>query len=277
MRVLDGQSAISFTPAGLWEQMKGMTTGLQFLHEMDVTGDKWFDGKMYHMDLKPSNILVLHDHENKEQPAYTMKIADFGLSTYKKWPKFSESRLEDDPKHAAIGIYAPPPSNVSPGYDIFSLGTIFSEIAVFDVCGFQAVQKYRERRRNDTNNRPNFHYHPHETARGLKTSVKKEHEDLLVAVSNGRRSSGPSSADWQKRYYTPAFFAFVQDEMLHAEEKSRKSAKKVVQFIQRCLDDCARGVPSQTQSWDLWSETRNGLLKARALTISPPDKPEYRL
>lgn len=76
------------------------SNGLAYLHGQSVTGEQLLNGKMYHRDLKPSNILIVDG---------IMKIADFGLSQYKPNPKLSNSQFIGGSKHAALGVYAPPP------------------------------------------------------------------------------------------------------------------------------------------------------------------------
>ncbi|KAJ1256763.1 hypothetical protein BS78_K312800 [Paspalum vaginatum] len=93
--------------------IKGICEGLNYLHN----GSK--DNHMYHLDLKPANILL---DENM-----TPKIADFGLSRL-----FGTTQTHVTKNFRGTPGYVPPEyidkRQISEKYDIFSLGVIIIEI-----------------------------------------------------------------------------------------------------------------------------------------------------
>jgi serine/threonine protein kinase len=86
-------------------------SGLEFLHDSDIV----------HRDIKPGNILLKNDG--------TVKLGDFGAA------QIIEHVEEDVPKFkAGTVLYAPPEmhiyhADITPAYDIWSLGVTFHEMA----------------------------------------------------------------------------------------------------------------------------------------------------
>lgn len=109
----------------LWKQFSGVTNALHCIISYNVS-DPTSDGSFYgfHFDLKPENILVQDDN--------SFVIFDFGQVTFKKVGGMSSRVIENGSSDA----FAPPEINnlntkQNGKYDIWSLGCIFVEIAIF--------------------------------------------------------------------------------------------------------------------------------------------------
>lgn len=126
------------------EEMLGVAEALSFIHN-DLKTEDSRPVIACHMDLKPENILIMKDNFS---PKFTWKIADFGLSYFRR----KESKLELPPI-PEFRTYQPPEcqSNILQprSYDIWSLGCIFSECAAWLIKGSDAIQNFAEDRLND--------------------------------------------------------------------------------------------------------------------------------
>ncbi|XP_037425029.1 putative receptor-like protein kinase At4g00960 [Triticum dicoccoides] len=103
--------------ATTYKIIKGTCEGLHYLHKGRGEGDY-----IYHLDLKPDNILLDKD--------MIPKIADFGLSRL-----FGESRTYEtsSARRGSLGFMAPEYINngaISPQNDVFSLGVIIFYLLV---------------------------------------------------------------------------------------------------------------------------------------------------
>lgn len=126
------------------KEMVGLSMALSYLHNDLVDQDS---GPMigWHMDLKPENILVWNGSSASN---FTWKISDFGVSRLK--PKGSILEL---PPHPGLGTYEPPECQLnlpqSQACDIWSLGCILLECAVWLRVGSDAIEAFAEDRLND--------------------------------------------------------------------------------------------------------------------------------
>ncbi|OAL49069.1 kinase-like protein [Pyrenochaeta sp. DS3sAY3a] len=193
--ILNGNnSSVPFTSPDLWQQICGLARGLEYLHGKRVCGGAQ-GGRMFHLDLKPSNVLIV----NK-----TMKIADFGLSNYKPDPQLNSSRVSGSLRHDGALAYSPPSGKVDDKYDVYSLGAIFSEVACMDIGEAHRVAKYRDRRKADLDERPEeaseqFFY---PATQRLKNSVQKEHLELCKEIKRaGKRPSNTSQSHWKQEFF----------------------------------------------------------------------------
>jgi serine/threonine protein kinase len=209
---LEGAINLTYNSRDLWDQVHGLASGLKYLHGDKVHGSKQEDETMCHLDLKPSNILVVN---------MVMKISDFGLSEYRTGPVF-ESILFGNSRHEGAQVYAPParPGPPSDKIDVHSLGAIISEITCYDIGGAHEVTRYRDGsrrdhlpgRRQEQDNSIRFYYP--DTFK-LKESIIDQHKRLLDATNpNADTELGANLDQWQERFYEQGPFRLIE-RMLH--------------------------------------------------------------
>ncbi|TKW15106.1 hypothetical protein SEVIR_5G209500v4 [Setaria viridis] len=128
---LEGQSLdkhLSNEPCGLdwyicYKIIRGICEGLQYLH-------KGLEHPIYHLDLKPTNIL-LNDH-------MIPRIGGFGLSLF---DSLETNNISEDME---TSVYMPPEyidkQQISPKFDVFSLGVIIIQI----MAGKESYSKYAD-------------------------------------------------------------------------------------------------------------------------------------
>ncbi|KAJ5867576.1 hypothetical protein N7534_002129 [Penicillium rubens] len=145
---------------------RGLARGLEFLHNgmRTAEGDRIV---CYHMDLKPSNILVFLENVGDKQ-GFVWKISDFGMSRLKLKSRREETDFDSwfvrfqQPRDVSAsatynrrgdgGTYLGPES-LSPhramrtANDIWSLGCVLSIVFAYLEEGSSGVERYRERRR----------------------------------------------------------------------------------------------------------------------------------
>ncbi|KAL8785702.1 MAG: hypothetical protein Q9195_008525 [Heterodermia aff. obscurata] len=126
------------------EQMAGIASALSYLHTGVVAKDSR-PMLGFHMDLRPDNILIMGDAGSR---IGSWKISDFGLSHIRP------AGLETDlPPHAGLGTYEAPECQLnlstSQTSDIWSLGCIFAECAIWMLHGSVAIDTFAEDRLKD--------------------------------------------------------------------------------------------------------------------------------
>ncbi|CAI7603511.1 unnamed protein product [Penicillium glandicola] len=143
---------------------RGLARGLEFLHNgmRTAEGDTMV---CYHMDLKPSNILVFLERVGDTQE-YVWKISDFGMSRLRLRSRREETNFDSwfvrlqrprDSLDSATyntrneGTYIGPES-LSPhrtmrtANDVWSLGCVLSVVFTYLEEGSSGVEEYQERR-----------------------------------------------------------------------------------------------------------------------------------
>ncbi|KAH7094940.1 kinase-like domain-containing protein [Paraphoma chrysanthemicola] len=259
---LNGSDKVQFSSQELWTQAQGLASGLAYLHGRKVKGGRQENETLYHLDLKPSNILIVNN---------TMKISDFGLSDYKEFPRMSESILVGDSKHAGVRVYAPP-SRAGPEsdrYDVYSLATILSEIASYDVGKTDRVVKYRKSRKCDgQSNEGSIHFY-YSTTGKTKQSVLEEHRKILQAVEESTASLAETELDrWQEAFYHLSLFELLE-QMLHVSEAERPTALEAVSKLDSQIHQASRALRgSEPYAIDIWESTVKGTVP---VTAKPPD------
>ncbi|KAK3942690.1 hypothetical protein QBC46DRAFT_425116 [Diplogelasinospora grovesii] len=142
----------------LWRELRNLVAGLRFFHNLEKSERKLLRG--VHQDLKPSNIFVFREGDELTY-RYRFKIGDLGLSSLK-----SDHDLHTDNK--STKMYGPPEltntrSNFEPlnegvswAADIWSLGCIFFETAVWTVLGDRGRDRFFQERMQDTQQLPSL-------------------------------------------------------------------------------------------------------------------------
>ncbi|KAF7543273.1 hypothetical protein G7Z17_g10871 [Cylindrodendrum hubeiense] len=149
---------------------EGLSGGLNFLHTKMQTSDRTEDLVCYHMDLKPSNILVFRDTTHDPE-GFIWKLSDFGMSRVKirrgrsevekdfnTWFKLRNDNPESTPSatinRRGEGTYLAPesklsgPSMKSPS-DVWSLGCVLSVLFAYLEEGKAGVESYQRERNNN--------------------------------------------------------------------------------------------------------------------------------
>ncbi|KAJ5165156.1 uncharacterized protein N7500_006986 [Penicillium coprophilum] len=155
----------TITKTDMINSARGLAGGLDFLHNgmRTAEGDRIV---CYHMDLKPSNILVYLETVNDKQE-FVWKISDFGMSRLKLKSRREETDFDSwfvrfqQPKDASTsatynrrgdGSTYLGPESLSPhramrkANDVWSLGCILSIVFTFLEEGSSGVREYREKR-----------------------------------------------------------------------------------------------------------------------------------
>jgi serine/threonine protein kinase len=265
---LEGTTSLTYFSQDLWNQVQGLASGLKYLHGEKVHGLEQENENMYHMDLKPSNILIV----NK-----VMKIADFGLSELGQ--PSSESILFGDSKHEGAQVYAPPARRGLPSdkIDIYSLGAIISEIACYDIGGAKEVTLYRDERKKDrlsndllgSDSSIRFYY-PDTFA--MKKSVIRQHKRLLDATNPTGGTQIEGALDqWQETFYEQGPFRLIE-KMLHPVETERPTAIEVEAELDLHIRQASRAI--RGSGIDIWEVAVNG---TRLLKTKPPSRAVDRL
>ncbi|KAG4255639.1 serine/threonine protein kinase [Fusarium proliferatum] len=195
----------------------GLADGLEFLHSKMTTsgGDRLV---CYHMDLKPSNILVfLHEPRTEgigtKYRDYGMiwKLSDFGLSrvTTKTKPEKNlnslfERRLIDQSSQASStqnyrgnGTFLPREARdhgkvMDHKIDIWSFGCIISVIFTYMEEGYVALGRYGESRLKYNNKKFDVFYQENRFNRGasLNDAVRSQHTKLIEAAKKRNAAEG---------------------------------------------------------------------------------------
>ncbi|KAH7308564.1 kinase-like domain-containing protein [Stachybotrys elegans] len=142
-----GRSPYSFdTIRNMWSGFIGLAKALEVVHHH-------YSLKAVHQDLKPSNILVFPNSKSHSAYAYTLKIADFGACRTPLVPSITTI-----PGTRASRTYTPPELHlndtvrysVDEGVDMWAMGCILIETAVWISFGEQGRQDFRDMRMKET-------------------------------------------------------------------------------------------------------------------------------
>ncbi|KAF4948196.1 hypothetical protein FGADI_9824 [Fusarium gaditjirri] len=194
----------------------GLADGLEFLHSGMTTagGDRLV---CYHMDLKPSNILVfLHEPRKQgtgtEKRDYGMvwKLSDFGLSRVKTKTKpeknldslFERKFIEQSSQASPTenfrrnGTYLPIEAQdqgktMDQKSDIWSLGCIISVLFTYMEEGYSALDRYSHSRLK-YNKELDVFFQQNKSNRGaaLNEAVKSQHTKLIEAAKEQKATEG---------------------------------------------------------------------------------------
>ncbi|KAI1457063.1 kinase-like domain-containing protein [Annulohypoxylon moriforme] len=200
----------------LWKQVLQLGNALAYQHKIPYRGeDKEVFG--WHQDIKPSNILVTNGPNG-----VVFKLADFGLSHFRTLDLNVEDILDWD--SFGTRIYGAPESfigetsvneveaKVGQGVDVWSLGCVYSEIAVWSAFGFPRLERYRQTRERETRNIPGLIY----------VGCFHNGRDVLSAVNSHHSIIG-----MQSKYSAPKRVISLIYSML-LEKETRLTSQEVV-------------------------------------------------
>ncbi|KAI4172942.1 MAG: hypothetical protein LQ343_003229 [Gyalolechia ehrenbergii] len=175
-----------------WERFLEITRGLVLIHGRAPPDAQMGDAILlgWHQDIKPKNILVCRNPDPSSKYDHIFKLADLGLSHFKMHVGASHSVTDQDTSgtrtygapevHRNHRIRSDLHLDIKQGVDIWSMGCVISEIAVWLVHGYQYLLEYRRRRsaefRRKSADSPTDCFHD---GRGsVLDVVKKIHHDL---------------------------------------------------------------------------------------------------
>ncbi|KAL8714967.1 MAG: hypothetical protein Q9225_006475 [Loekoesia sp. 1 TL-2023] len=175
-----------------WERFLEVTRGLAVIHGRAPTDARMEDAILlgWYQDVKPKNILVCQNRNPSSKYDHTFKLADLGLSHFKMHVRASHSVTDLDT--FGTRTYGAPEVHRNPrrlaslhldakqGVDIWSMGCVLSEVAVWLVHGYQYLGKYRRRRsaefHKQSGENPTNCFH--DGCGNVLDLVKKTHKDL---------------------------------------------------------------------------------------------------
>ncbi|EEU42890.1 uncharacterized protein NECHADRAFT_84215 [Fusarium vanettenii 77-13-4] len=144
----------------IWNAFSGVLEGLHHLHLAAI--DTGF--QTIHQDIKPENLLVSKPASSQSYDI-GLVIIDFGYSHTKVLTTGQDAWGID--LHGGQVYGAPEASHhadytrlgrtpITPKVDIWSLGCVMSEAAIWIKCGWQGLEKYRKNRVAETRTLPRF-------------------------------------------------------------------------------------------------------------------------
>lgn len=231
-----------FSPSTLrWmlEQFHGIADGLQHIHQSlnsphDTRGEEEAGGTLCgrHGDIKPQNILWFRENDGCKV-GDVWKISDFGLA------EFHSSSIERTGPYTRGGTetYGAPelkhcfPAQIlTPAYDVWSLGCVLIEAAVWVCFGSQRVDEFRRSRYARTPN--NFQNFPLTSFRYKHT----RHGTFFEATDGEISVSAPVKMQLRKLRQGPSG--------LDSRFSTRYELSQLVDTIESCLEIDARKRPS---------------------------------
>ncbi|KAK6582789.1 hypothetical protein PZA11_005197 [Diplocarpon coronariae] len=218
----------------LWDQVRGLASGMAHLHKNSAASNGTISGSMLHRDIKPANILIV---------GRVMKIADFGFASY-DISTTSGSRPTRASVHEGVSNYSSPPcAEVCEKDDVYSLGAIFSEIACYDVGKGSRVNKYRQSRFEEIEEGQSYKsrrfYSP--ITRSVKRSVLDQHSSLLEAVREKSNSLDSDGDPWQVFFFQRPLFDLIET-MLHEIKTRRPRAESVEDALRKFAEQAENDV-----------------------------------
>ncbi|KXH26963.1 serine/threonine protein kinase [Colletotrichum nymphaeae SA-01] len=253
----DGSNApkSAINRAGFIRSAIGLANGLKFLHEEMQTPS--LDRIVcYHMDLKPSNVLIFRESGNGDGtgPRYIWKLSDFGMSRVKirhhtsreeekdiaKW--FTKRRdmqqrtMSGTQNRRGQGTYLPPESFregkvMNTRSDVWSLGCILSVLFVYLEGGKSAIDNYETNRlknRRGIDASYDVFFHVKSFGRtSVHSAVKNVHKQLIHKAA---------ARSVKEHHAVRSMLNFLGSKVLKINQNKRCSAKEVENMLRRALD-----------------------------------------
>ncbi|WXC64475.1 hypothetical protein SNK03_010283 [Fusarium graminearum] len=223
----------------------GLADGLKFLHQGLNTEDGKENLICYHMDLRPSNILVF----NVGRPDMSWKLSDFGLSRVKPKSRADVSdlsrifRKRGSDQHSKAtatanlrgqATYQPREAQdqgkkMNEKSDVWSLGCIVSMLFTFMENGLDGVERFSDLRHNSSNRGMDVFYQHNKTipTYSINKGVTKQHDKLIEAA--------------KERYVTEGkilsfILKWLEREVLVIDQDERCAAADIFQRLKMTLE-----------------------------------------
>ncbi|KAI1417321.1 kinase-like domain-containing protein [Hypoxylon sp. FL1857] len=221
-----------------WRSMFKLVEGLILIHNLgsiDEESTTAFRGS--HQDIKPGNILVVYKQPSEKYDV-TFKIADFGMSDIWQVSREDPNALGIDNKgdqwycapecianHEVLYRFD---NRVGSEVDIWSTGCVFSEAAVWAVCGQPGLQDYLDRRLQENGVIDSM------VQSGFAGCFHNGNE-VLNAVALMHTHILSSKRHWDT--ITPEVIRLIHESMLLEPMGPRKSARDLLQRSERLLQE----------------------------------------
>ena len=206
-----------------WMQVLNITRALHKVLDYEIHNPTRNDVLYgYHLDLKPTNILV-------EEP-WTFVIADFGQACFKTQSEATSSKVRG---FGGTESYAPPEADNVVGeqnrrYDIWSLGCVVLEICAFIVFGYSGVNFLDQARLTTTPDGNSMDDRFFE--RGIDT-----HHRIKTAVDEWMVRLLELPVDDNTREFLRAIIGLIR-KMLEVEVSRRSTSREVCAELASILD-----------------------------------------
>ncbi|CAF3475206.1 unnamed protein product [Fusarium graminearum] len=229
----------------LIKAVMGLSDGLDFLHSGLRKEDGGENLICYHMDLKPSNILVF----NVGRPDMSWKLSDFGLSRVKPKSRADVSdlsrifRKRGSDQHSKAtatinlrgeGTYQPREAQdkgktMNEKSDVWSLGCIISLLFTFMEEGLRGIQPFSDSRKRHSGSVFDVFYQHNRTifTYSINKGVTKQHDKLIEAA--------------KERYVTEGkilsfILKWLEREVLVIDQDERCAAADIFQRLKMTLE-----------------------------------------
>ena len=192
----------------VFNQILGLAGALAAMHAVNCR----------HGDLKPENILRFNAANDA-----ILVIGDVGISRFHKQETFQRkdqtTTSATTPSYQAPEVHFHPRAKRSRVYDIWSLGCIFLEFAIWHLWDFDAVMAFQSARQFDTYN--HYFYKPMDDGRIII------HPMVTEAISSLQKDPRCDSG-------TPfgSLITLIADDLLQLKDTQRAPANKVVTKLQ---------------------------------------------
>ncbi|KAH7409344.1 kinase-like domain-containing protein [Cadophora sp. MPI-SDFR-AT-0126] len=221
-----------------WESLFRTIWGLKCIHEVDGRGAS--DGPQilhgFHQDIKPANFLVCSNGEASKY-SWQFKLADLGLSHFNKIAEGLGVAIANDAQ--GTRTYGAPECyrgddftdrgiiKIEQRVDIWSLGCIFSEAAIWIAHGYNGLEDYRRSRRLATNHIDGFR----------ESDCFHDGQDVLPTVHSWHLDALPVLR--QADFITKDVLSLAEQDMLVKAEYRATAHQlwgKAVKILQRAND-----------------------------------------
>ncbi|KAK1622207.1 kinase-like domain-containing protein [Colletotrichum phormii] len=243
---LDVEDRIRFLRSAL-----GLANGLRFLHTQMMTPDGQ-EMVCYHMDLKPSNVLIFKDtRQGSHEKDRIWKVSDFGMSRVKMphnqtLPHVAEGEFDFNRMfnkqaqsntvsrtqgRVGISTYLPsealsPERSMNQKSDVWSLGCIISVLFTYLEDGADGIQQYQKSRRKENGNTEEFFKRGY-LGYKINPAVRQCHSKLIdKASSRNSLEKGPMSF----------MLDFLEKRVLQPDQKDRCDAKMVADHLRQTVE-----------------------------------------
>lgn len=256
-----------------WSSLSRTIVGVKLLHPHGVPGD--IEGAalkmsitrkkhIYHQDLKPANIFVFKDTTNNPGPrnqfSYQFKIGDLGSSSV-KLPKAADgSATHQD--NMSTRMYSAPElidlEGVTGEADIWSLGCVLLEAAVWAVNGESGLDVFFEKRKEETLDAKEHWGAFHKNGEELEAI-----EETKIDILKSRRLFDN---------LTEGVIDIIMENMLVIEPKDRRKAGRILKLMQGLISKSKRDYDAQSKGPVSNPPKGKGKELEQRSTPTPPQK-----
>ena len=250
---LEGRGSYNYTHQELWKEMQGIAAGLSYLHGTATDDANDVRKIVYHLDLKPANILIVGE---------TMQISDFGLSKQKQTLLAAESGSKIDTWKGYMA-YAPPENLESDtstrGYDIWSLGAIYSEVATFDIEGPDGLWMYKKKRQSEEGENHVALSCFYRNGK-VKETVLQQHAALVEKCNKSHYSHTLTA--WHENFINKDLIDLIE-KMLSKKPTDRGSAHHVALRLKQLRSNARQSISSDPNIYtrplppDIWQQANS--------------------